>query len=143
MRLGRWGVRLGLAAGAFLLVNQLLRRESEPSPNGSTATRTGPPPDPQPEPQAGAAGDAEVPEAPTAAAATVETAPGAAATTTAEAVWVDPEAGTCPVSHPVKVKLSSGIFHEPGMLAYDRTVPDRCYRDATTAEADGFRRAKR
>jgi hypothetical protein len=43
----------------------------------------------------------------------------------------------------VKVKLSSGIFHEPGMLAYDRTTPDRCYRDAASAEADGFRRAKR
>lgn len=129
VRLGRWGIRLGLAAGAFLLVNQLLRRESEPSPSGSPATRTGPLPDPQPEPQASAA--------------TVETAPGAAAATAAEAVWVDPEAGTCPVSHPVKVKLSSGIFHEPGMLAYDRTTPDRCYRDATTAEADGFRRAKR
>jgi micrococcal nuclease len=43
----------------------------------------------------------------------------------------------------VKGKLSSKIFHVPGGQSYDRTRPDRCYRDAATAEADGFRRAKR
>ena len=31
----------------------------------------------------------------------------------------------------------------PGMFAYDRTRPDRCYPDAATAEADGLRPAKR
>jgi hypothetical protein len=35
------------------------------------------------------------------------------------------------------------IYHLPGMLAYDRTQPDRCYRDAPAAEADGLRKAKR
>ena len=57
--------------------------------------------------------------------------------------WVDPVAEACPASHPVKAKLRSGIFHEPGGASYDRTVPDRCYRDAAAAEADGLRRAQR
>ena len=51
--------------------------------------------------------------------------------------------GSCPATHPVKAKMSSGIFHLPGMLAYDRTHPDRCYRDEAAAEADGFGKAKR
>lgn len=49
----------------------------------------------------------------------------------------------CPQSHPIKAKLSSKIFHLPGMLAYDRTNPDRCYGDPGAAEADGLRPAKR
>jgi hypothetical protein len=57
--------------------------------------------------------------------------------------WVEPDEGACPRSHPVKVKLSSKIFHLPGMLAYDRTNADRCYTDADTATGDGFRPAKR
>lgn len=59
------------------------------------------------------------------------------------AAWVEPEGSACPPGHPVKVKLSSGIFHLPGMLAYERTSPDRCYVDEAAAEADGFRKAKR
>lgn len=82
---------------------------------------------PEPEPATGAASS----EAPV----TTESAETAA--------WVDPEDGSCPLTHPVKVKLASGIFHVPGGLAYDRTAPDRCYRDATAAEADGFRPSKR
>jgi hypothetical protein len=57
--------------------------------------------------------------------------------------WVEPDDGACPVSHPVKAKLSSGIFHVPGGQNYDRTKADRCYADATTAETDGLRQAKR
>lgn len=64
-------------------------------------------------------------------------------TTTDEVVWVAPEGEACPASHPVKVKEASGIFHVPGGLAYDRTAPDRCYPDVASAEADGFRQAKR
>ncbi|MGH9273695.1 MAG: hypothetical protein ACRDZU_03520 [Acidimicrobiales bacterium] len=59
------------------------------------------------------------------------------------AAWVEPTGEVCPTSHPVKAKLSSKIFHLPGMLNYDRTKPDRCYRDATAAEGDGLRAAKR
>jgi hypothetical protein len=35
------------------------------------------------------------------------------------------------------------IYHLPGMAAYGRTLPDRCYADPEAAEADGFVRAKR
>ncbi len=56
--------------------------------------------------------------------------------------WVEPEGGACPASHPVKVKLASGLIHQPGMLAYQRTRADRCYATVEAAEADGFARAK-
>ena len=57
--------------------------------------------------------------------------------------WVEPVDGACPATHPVKGKPGSGIFHLPGGLFYDRTVPERCYRSAEAAEADGLRPAKR
>ena len=57
--------------------------------------------------------------------------------------WVEPEAGACPLSHPVKAKVQSGIFHEPGSPHYERTRPDRCYRDVAAAEADGLRAPRR
>jgi hypothetical protein len=66
--------------------------------------------------------------------------PGRGATAPA---WVEPVGNTCPPSHPVKAKLSSRLFHLPGMFAYERTRPDRCYRDEDAAAADGLRRAKR
>jgi hypothetical protein len=62
----------------------------------------------------------------------------------ATVAWVEPvEAGTCPANHPVKAKLSSGIYHLPGGANYARTQPDRCYRSAEAAEADGLRPSKR
>ncbi len=57
--------------------------------------------------------------------------------------WVEPEGDVCPNSHPIKAKLRSGIFHLPGMAAYARTSPDRCYSDEAAAEGDGLRRAAR
>ena len=94
--------------------------ESEERVNGSSQLRTEAPP-------------VEVATPPLA-----EEAPGP------EAGWVEPDAGgACPDGYPVKAKLASGIFHAPGMLAYDRTTPDRCYRDEASAEADGLRKAKR
>ena len=57
--------------------------------------------------------------------------------------WVEPDAGTCPTGYEIKAKLSSGIFHVPGMVNYARTTPDRCYASAEAAEADGLRPAKR
>src|SRR5207249_4137747 len=47
-----------------------------------------------------------------------------------EPMWVEPIAGECPPTHVVKGKLTSGIYHLPGMTAYARTKPDRCYLDA-------------
>jgi hypothetical protein len=60
------------------------------------------------------------------------------------AAFVDPGAdGACPLTHPVKAKLASGIYHLPGGGNYERTKPDRCYATADAAEADGLRPAKR
>ena len=59
-------------------------------------------------------------------------------------VFVDPgDDGACPLTHPVKAKLASGIYHVPGGGNYERTKPDRCYASAEAAEADGLRPAKR
>lgn len=58
--------------------------------------------------------------------------------------WVGPdESGAAPSTHPVKVKVGSGIYREPGAAGYERTRPDRCYESVEAAEADGFVRAKR
>ena len=58
--------------------------------------------------------------------------------------WVEASAAEpAPTTHPVKAKLASGIYHLPGMLNYERTRPDRWYRSAEAAEADGLRIAKR
>ena len=59
-------------------------------------------------------------------------------------LWIAPDSeGGCPSSHPIKAKLSSSIFHQPGGMNYERTNADRCYLDAAAAEADGLRAAKR
>jgi hypothetical protein len=68
-------------------------------------------------------------------------APAPASAPVTVAPWVD--GAVAPGTHPVKAKLKSGIYHLPGMLNYERTVPDRWYRDAAAAEADGLRPAKR
>ena len=57
--------------------------------------------------------------------------------------WVEPVDGACPLTHPIKGNADSGIFHVPGGLSYDKTVPERCYATEADAEADGFRKAKR
>jgi hypothetical protein len=68
----------------------------------------------------------------------------AGAAAPADDAWAPPEpGGSCPSTHPVKAKMSSKIFHLPGMRDYERTAPDRCYIDAAAAEADGLRPAKR
>lgn len=60
-----------------------------------------------------------------------------------EQTWREPVDGACPEGFPVKVKLRSGIYHLPGMTAYGRTSPDRCYPTPEAAAADGLRAAKR
>jgi len=57
--------------------------------------------------------------------------------------WIEPVDGTCPLSHPVKGNANSRIYHVPGGRFYDATVPERCYRDESAAEADGMRASKR
>jgi hypothetical protein len=61
----------------------------------------------------------------------------------ARRAWVEPDDGVCPPSHPVKAKLSSGLFHLPGMVFYNRTRADRCYADEDSAVRDGLTKAKR
>ena len=50
--------------------------------------------------------------------------------------------GAVPDGYPVKVKVTSGIFHVPGGRFYERTSADRCYPSADDAEADGYRPSK-
>lgn len=73
----------------------------------------------------------------------VERIGGTATKTGGRITWVGPTGRICPPSHPVKAKLSSRIFHLPGMAAYNRTTPDRCYVDEVTAVEDGFVKSKR
>jgi hypothetical protein len=85
-----------------------------------------------------------VPRPSTATSTAAEDVPPPAATPVATNGFVDPGAdGACPISHPVKAKLASGIYHVPGGGNYERTKPDRCYASAEDAEADGLRPAKR
>lgn len=57
--------------------------------------------------------------------------------------WIEPDPqGDCPLSHPVKAKLRSGIYHVPDGVSYQRTNADRCYADPAAAESDGYRAAK-
>ena len=69
---------------------------------------------------------------------------GATAAAAAPAVgWVAAgETEGPPIGFPVKVKVSSGIFHVPGGRFYDRTNADRFYATEDAAEADGYRRSK-
>lgn len=60
------------------------------------------------------------------------------------ATWMPPnDDGSCPDGYPLKANEQSMIFHAPGQMSYDRTVPERCYADAEAAVADGYRAAKR
>jgi len=59
------------------------------------------------------------------------------------ASWIAPNGdGTCPLTHPVKGKASSGIYHVPEGLSYERTKADRCYSSPEAAETDGYRASK-
>lgn len=132
-------ILFGIAAAVILRAIQALRGPEAPAfsnhPSawdGHTATA----PEPQPESSPATTGVDTSPAAPAAAVAPP-------ATPTAEQTWVAPVDGACPPGFPVKAKERSGIYHEPGMMAYERTNPDRCYRTAVDAQNDGFRAAKR
>lgn len=136
-RAGKVALGAALVAAAVAAI-RALRGGPAPafSEHPSTGTAPTPPPAPAPAPSPAPAPVAAV------APAAPEVEPEAPAPDT-EAAWVDPVDGGCPEGYPVKAKLSSGIFHVPGGLAYDRTKPDRCYRTADDALADGLRAAKR
>jgi hypothetical protein len=136
----RFGLTVGVLVGLGFAVSKLLgsRRSSTPEP-APLAVGAWPPLQPDPgrsEPAAPATWLQPDPDAP-AVATPASPAPAVSS------AWVEPSGAVCPTSHPVKAKLSSKIFHLPGMLNYDRTKPDRCYVDGPAAEADGLRPAKR
>jgi hypothetical protein len=132
-RMLRLGLLLGVLAGVAIALTKLL---SNQEPDGrALATRPS-------EPWPRLTSDPAVASAPTARAIPDPEAPAPPSARTT-AAWVEPTGGVCPTSHPVKAKLASKIFHVPGMANYERTNPDRCYVDATAAEADGLRAAKR
>jgi hypothetical protein len=87
--------------------------------------------------------EVSIPEAPAGDVAAGDVAASDVATGDVAAGWVGPCEGDCPPTHPVKVKLRSGLFHLPGMALYERTKADRCYISAQQAGADGFRPSSR
>jgi len=75
--------------------------------------------------------------------ASPEPVPSPDAPTPGAPAWIAPGPnGAGPDSHPIKVKVSSGIFHVPGGRFYERTSADRLYPNAESAEADGYRPSK-
>ena len=150
-------VLIGLGALVALLVRKL-RGDPAPQFSNHPTVKGGPLPDLVPAPADptvpadAATALVPAPEDPTVAADASTrlvaapddtTTPTTGSTGTDGPAWVEAVDGACPDGYPVKAKLKSGIFHQPGGLAYDRTNPDRCYRDAAYAEADGLRAAKR
>jgi hypothetical protein len=143
---------LGVLAGLVLALVRALTRETRPGPAPLAAPvptlPTGTPPARTPVPvEVVAPPPATAPVTPEPATRQPTTPPPAtepAPETAADAgVWVEPVDGDCPDGFPIKAKVASGIYHRPGGLSYARTKPDRCYPDGPTAEADGFRAAKR
>jgi hypothetical protein len=110
----RLGLRLGLLIGLVMTVLALVRRRNAPATFGNGSGVDRWPARPEP----------PAPPRPLAA-------------------WVEPIDKSCPPTHPIKAKVSSNIFHAPGGVNYERTVPDRCYRDEAAALADGFVKSKR
>jgi hypothetical protein len=133
-----------LLGGLVFALTKLLggRSPSQPEPRPVGAPSSWPPLQPEPAPTITAT-TALVPDPDSPAAPEPEAARKPSAGPDAATAWVEPTGDVCPTTHPVKAKLSSKIFHLPGMLNYDRTKPDRCYRDAPSAEGDGLRPAKR
>jgi len=116
--MSRWIHRILVLAGLGVIVWAILRQLESDEP----ATSTGPAAWP---PLRMAESDAATPS---------PVAPGSG--------WVEPDGGSCPISHPVKGNLSSGIYHVAGGRFYDRTKAERCYADPAAAEADGLRASK-
>ena len=63
-------------------------------------------------------------------------------TATGAPTWVLPVDGECPEGYPIKANDNSRIYHVPGGRSYARTKAERCYVDAESAAADGYRAAK-
>src|SRR5437016_8772426 len=157
----RFGLRLGLLGGVGFAVMKVLqaRRDEREQDAALRSTEPWPPITPartcdggasSPSPAAAPAAPTPRPEAsapppPVALRHEKDAPPTGPASDSRKvaATWVDPEGRVCPPSHPIKGKLKSHLFHVPGMFAYDRTIPDRCYASEEAAEGDGLSRARR
>ncbi len=128
LKLLRRGAVAGLIAGAAYAAWRFLQSRS-PDTGGVTFQTTPGVSLPRPVPAPVAAAPTPAPE--------VEPEP------PADGSWVNPIDGDCPLTHPIKAKLTSGIYHEPGGGNYDRTRAERCYVDPDAAIADGLRAPKR
>ena len=115
--------------------------EPEPEPVAEPEPEPEPEPVPEPEPEPAVAIEPE-PEPVAAVEPEPEPTPEPEPEPAPTVAWCEPVDGECPPGYPIKVKLSSGIFHEPGGAHHPRVRPDRCYTNAAAAEADGFRRSK-
>jgi hypothetical protein len=137
------GLRLGLLTGlGYALLKMLQRRENGAATVGAPTWPAVTPRPPGSSPEPGRAAEQPARPEPSGAPAPPPQ-PTPPAPSTARS-WVEASSdGACPSTHPVKAKLSSRIFHLPGMFAYERTNPDRCYATEDAAVADGFRKAKR
>lgn len=130
-----------LVARVAALLRERSSARAQPSPAAptgppATATRTEPTP-----PPAAATPSTPPPEASDhSATASTEAAPAAESATAGS--FVEAVDGECPEGYPIRVKVASGIYHEPGGTHYGRVKPDRCYPSTAAAEADGFRSSK-
>lgn len=146
-RLGRLVV-IALVTAAVAALVRLLRGgpapqfSNHPSVNGGPTATPDPDPLPTPVVETEPAIPAEPAVDPEPASAS-DPKPAADPAPAADQLWVAPIDGACPPGYPIKGKLKSAIYHQPGGLAYERTNPDRCYPNAEAAEADGLRAAKR
>ena len=52
---------------------------------------------------------------------------------------VNPRGRDCPNDHPIKGNLPSRIYHRDGDPDYEAVNPERCFANAASAEAEGFR----
>jgi hypothetical protein len=142
----RGALWLGLLAGLVFVVSKLLRTRSGAPASVDLRAPTDPS-GPAREPWPPLETSVEPPPLPPPPAAPVESEPAAAQTEPVPKKtlppWVAPEDGICPATHPVKAKLSSGIFQVEGNAMYARTRPDRCYQTPEAAAEDGLRPAKR
>lgn len=52
----------------------------------------------------------------------------------------------CPSSHPIKGNINASrktcIYHQAGDRWFNKTDPERCYKDGEEAAKDGFRASK-
>lgn len=131
-------IKAGALGGLALGVYRALRGPQRPPVTGQANWPPLVPPAPKPKRTAPVATESG-PTAPQGFAAvdTVETSEATAQ------LWAAPIDGQCPDGYPIKGNAQSGIFHVPGGISYDRTIPEKCYRTAEDAVADGFRQSKR